>query len=67
MKPRSTYNVIVLNLVSLTPGTHDKGIVHRDDSDDLNTLLLQLRQLLDVFGQVVNGACGGEGTYDDIS
>ena len=57
-----TYNVIALDLVSLSPGAHDEGVIRCDDSNDLDALFLQLGQVLDVSGNVVDGAGGGEST-----
>ena len=58
-----SHNIIILNIVRLSPGAHDKRIVGGDDCDNLHTLLLQLRKVLDVAGDMVDGAGGGEGTY----
>lgn len=59
------HNIIILNVVSLSPCAHDKRIVGGDHCDNLHTLLLQLRKVLDVAGDMVDGAGGGEGTYYD--
>jgi hypothetical protein len=56
------YNVITGDAVGLAPGAHDVGIVVGQDSDDVDTLGADLRELLDVLGNVVGRADGGEGT-----
>lgn len=61
-----THNIIILNIVRLSPGAHDERIVGGDDCDNLHTLLLQLGKVLDVAGDMVDGAGGGEGTYYDV-
>jgi hypothetical protein len=60
-----TYNVITGNTVGLAPGAHDVGIVVGQDGDDIDTLGAELGELLDVLGDVVGRANGGEGTYRD--
>lgn len=55
-------NVVVGDLVGLTPGAHDEGIVVGKDGNNVDTLLADLRELLNVLGDVVGGADGGEGT-----
>lgn len=57
-----THNVVVLDVVGLAPGAHDESIVVGQDSNDIDTLLADLRELLEVFGDVVGGANRGEGT-----
>lgn len=57
-----TYNVVVLDAVGLTPGAHDKGIVVGQDGNNVNTLGMDLGELLLVLGDVVGRADGGEGT-----
>lgn len=58
----SAYNVIAGNTVGFAPGAHDVGIVVGQDGNNVDTLGAQLRELLDVLGDVVGGADGGEGT-----
>ena len=55
------YQVVALHLVHLAPGTHDEGIVRGNDGHHVDALLLQLGQVLDVAGDMVDGAGGGEG------
>lgn len=57
-----TYNVITGNAVGLAPGAHDIGIVVGQDGDNVDTLGAELGELLDVLGDVVGRANGGEGT-----
>lgn len=58
----STYNVVAGHTVGLAPGAHDESIVVGKDGDLVDTLGAQLRELLDVLGDVVGRADGGEGT-----
>lgn len=55
-------NVVVGDLVGLTPGAHDESIVVGKDGNSVDTLLAELGELLDVLGDVVGRADGGEGT-----
>lgn len=55
-----TYDIIPLNLIRLSPRTHHKRIVRRQDSNDIDTLFLELREVLDVPGDVLGRAGGGE-------
>lgn len=56
------YNVVAGDTVGLAPGAHDVGVVVGQDGNDVDALGAQLRKLLDVLGDVVGGADGGEGT-----
>lgn len=62
-----TYNIITGDTVGLAPGAHDVGIVVGQDGDDIDTLGAELGELLDVLGDVVGRANGGEGTWRDCS
>lgn len=55
-------NVVVGDLVGLTPGAHNESIVVGKDGNNVDTLLAELGELLDVLGDVVGRADGGEGT-----
>ena len=57
-----TYNIIASNTVGLAPGAHDVGIVVSEDSNGVDTLGTELRELLNVLGDVTGRADGGEGT-----
>lgn len=57
---KNTYNIVIFHLIGLSPGAHDEGVIRCDDSDNLDALFLQLGQVLDVSGNVVDGAGGGE-------
>lgn len=59
------YNVITGDAVGLAPGAHDVGIVVGQDGDDIDTLGAELGELLDVLGDVVGRADGGEGTCSE--
>jgi hypothetical protein len=65
VKTIDTHNFVVLDLVGLAPGAHDKGIVKGEHGDNVDSLLAELRQVLDVARHVVDGASGGEGTLID--
>lgn len=56
-----TYDIIILDTISLSPGAHDPGIVECNASNDINTLALELGQLRDEAGEVLGGAAGGKG------
>lgn len=62
-----TYNVVAGDTVGLTPGAHDVGIVVGQNGDLVDTLGAELRELLDVLGDVVGGADGGESTCKEGS
>jgi len=57
----ATYDIIILDTIGLSPGTHDPGIVECNASNDINALALELGQFLDEAGEVLGGATGGEG------
>lgn len=59
---QDTYDVVVLDTVGLAPGAHDVGIVVGQNGDLVDTLGAELRELLDVLGNVVGGADRGEST-----
>lgn len=58
-----TYNRLARSLVHLAPCVHDPGIVGSNDDNKVDTLGLELIQLLNVGGEVVGLAAGSEGTY----
>lgn len=60
---RNTHDVVSAHLVGFAPGTHDKGIVESNDSDNINALLAELGKVFDVSRHVVDGASWGEGTW----
>jgi hypothetical protein len=49
--------------VHLAPCAHNKRIIESKDSNNIDTLLLQLGEVLDVSGNVVGGASGGKSTW----
>lgn len=55
---------IVLDVVGLAPGGHDKGVVVSNHDDLVNTLGLEGLAVVDVCGEVRGLAGGGEGTGD---
>lgn len=60
---RKAYDVITSNVVGLSPGTHDEGIVVCDESNDIDALSLQLGQLGNETREMVDSASWGESTY----
>lgn len=67
---RRTYEVITSDVVGLTPGAHDVGIVVGKDGNNVDTLGLELGELLGVLGDVASradrGESTGEGEEDDL-
>lgn len=59
-----TYNAVVGDTVGLSPAVHDKGIVEGNNNDLINTLGLDLVDVLGVGRNVGAGAGGGESTRD---
>ena len=57
-----SYDVIA-DAVRLAPGAHDEGIIEGKDGDDVNALLAEVGEVLDVSGDVIHGAGGGEGAW----
>lgn len=62
LRVRQEENVVASDAVGLAPSTHDIGIVVGENSDNINTLGPQLRELLDISGDVGGRADGSEGT-----
>jgi hypothetical protein len=66
----STYDIIALNVIRLSPCAHDPRIVECNDGHDIDALALQLAEVLDVAGEMSGGAAGGEcagdGEEDDF-
>ena len=59
-----TYDSVVGDTVGLGPTVHDKGIVEGNDNDLVNTLGLDLVDVLRVRGDVASGTSRGESTGD---
>lgn len=57
-----TYDVVASDLVGLTPGAHDVGVVVGKDGNNVDTLLTELGESLDVAGDVSGRADRSEGT-----
>ena len=55
-----THN-IVAHSVHLAPCAHYKGVVECEDCNNIDTLLFQLGEVLNVAGDVIDGASGGKG------
>lgn len=64
LKKKKTHDEVVLGVVGLAPGGHDKGVVGGNHDDLLNALCLEGIDVLDEAGQVVGLACGCEGAGD---
>jgi hypothetical protein len=58
------YNIVILNSIRFAPRTHHKRIIVSDDGNDIDTLGFDGGQVLDVAGEMLDGAAGGEGTWD---
>lgn len=58
----SKHGDLVANVQVLAPGIHDKGIVDRNASDQLDALVLQFIVMLKVAGDV--GLCQGQSVMD---
>jgi len=65
-----THNIIILDTIRLAPRTHDKRIVVGNDGHGINALAFDCAQIVDVAGEMLRGAAGGEsawdGKYDDF-
>lgn len=61
---RYTYNRFIFDAIGLAPCTHDKGVVVSNDSDDVNTLCLELWQIVYVARKMVGTAAWGESTWN---
>ena len=59
-----TYDRVIFDAIGLSPRTHDKRIVERNASHDINALRLQGGQVLDEAWEMLGGAAGREGTGD---
>ena len=55
-------DLVALDAVDLAPSVHNPGVVARDGSNDINTLVLELLCLCDVGREMVGLASWGEGT-----
>lgn len=60
---REEQDIVPPNVVRLPPGTHDKRIIGRDDGNDVDALLAEVREVLDIAGDMAHGASRGEGAY----
>jgi len=58
----SKHGDLVANVQVLAPGIHDKSVVDRDASDQLDALVLQFIVMLEVTGDV--GLCQGQSVRD---
>lgn len=59
-----TYDVIILDAIGFAPSIHDPSIIVCNDSNDVDTLFLDLREVLDVWREMVGGTSGREGACD---
>jgi hypothetical protein len=51
-------------VVDFAPAVEDEFVVVGDEGDDVDAFGLELLELLDVGGEVVGGAAGGEGAWE---
>lgn len=58
-----TYNFLS-DAVGLAPGAHDPGIVHGNASNDVDSLGLQLWQIINESRKVASAAARCEGTWN---
>lgn len=61
---KEAYDRVIFDTIGLSPSTHDIGIVHGNTSNDVNTLLLQLRELLDETREMSSWATWSECAWD---
>jgi hypothetical protein len=54
-------HLVALDAVDLAPRVHHPAVIGRNRSDDIDTLLAELLDVLDVWGEVVRLAAGCEG------
>ena len=59
-----THEVLSRHLVDLAPSAHNPAVIGRDDGDDVDSLVLQLLDVLDVRRQVIGLAARREGARD---
>jgi hypothetical protein len=50
-------------VVDFAPAVEDEFVVVGDEGDDVDAFGLELLEFLDVGGEVVGGAAGGEGAW----
>lgn len=62
-----SYNRVIHHFVGFAPGAHDEGIIEGDNGNDIDPLLLELGQVLDISGQVVDRAGGSKSSYHSES
>ena len=65
-----TYDIVILDVIGLTPRAHDPGIVESNAGNDIDALSLQCRQILNearkMLGGAAGGECAGNGENDDF-
>jgi hypothetical protein len=55
-----TYNVVALDLVDLAPSAHDPAVIVSNEGHNVNSLVLELLELLDIGRQMAGLAAGRE-------
>lgn len=58
-----TYDVVMSDVIGLSPSTHDVGVIEGDESDDINTVTADFVEMSYGTGKMIAGACWGESTY----
>lgn len=58
-----TYEVFIGDLVGLSPSAHYERVVEGQNSNNVNSLGLELREILNVAWQVAYGASRSEGAW----
>jgi len=58
-----THDIIPLDPIRLTPSAHDPSIIEGNDGNDIDTFGLDLREVLDIAGEMLDGATGCECAY----
>jgi hypothetical protein len=59
-----TYNILALNTICFSPGTHNERIIVRNGGDDVDALGAEVLEVGDVAGEMGGAAGGGEGAGD---
>lgn len=59
----STYNLIVLDTIGLSPSAHHERIIHSNNNNKIHALALKLIQMVDIPWKMANRAAGCEGPW----
>lgn len=66
LRVRQEKDIIPLDVIGLSPGSHHMGIVEGYHSNDIHTFFLQCADILDVSREVFFGATGSESAFQII-